>query len=295
MQPTSSVRIALVVFAGLFLAMPAAAQVDLSGTWTAVVHEDQPERGPGPELGDYLGLPINAAAQLRGEAYDAALLTLPEWQCRPHPADYGVNHSHHRLLPVVDNTSQAIVAWDYQREWQQARRTFHLGDVQAPPEFAPHTWQGFSVARWEGNALRVDTTHLKAGYTRRNGMARSDKATLREYYVRHGDYMTVTSILTDPVYLTEPLVRTRNFRLDPNRRIAPYPCLPAVEVERAKGAVPHHLPGQNPYISEFAAEHGLPLEAAMGGADTMYPEYQQKLKTLKPAERPQAPRATQQQ
>ena len=49
-------------------------------------YEGQPERGPGPELGDYLGLPINAAVRLRADTRSASLITLPEWQCRPHPA-----------------------------------------------------------------------------------------------------------------------------------------------------------------------------------------------------------------
>ena len=34
---------------------PAVAQVDLSGQWGQKMHEDEPERGPGPEIGDYTG------------------------------------------------------------------------------------------------------------------------------------------------------------------------------------------------------------------------------------------------
>ena len=41
----------------------ALAHVDLSGAWGQRFHEDLPERGAGPEIGDYLGLPINAAAR----------------------------------------------------------------------------------------------------------------------------------------------------------------------------------------------------------------------------------------
>jgi hypothetical protein len=43
---------------------------------------------------------------------------------------------------------------------------------------------------------------------------------------------------------------------------------------------PHYLPGQNPFLVEFARNHKIPLEAAMGGAATMYPEYRKKLATL---------------
>ena len=47
----------------VLVAVPAFAQVDLSGEWGARVHEDQPHRAPGAELGDYTGLPINAAVR----------------------------------------------------------------------------------------------------------------------------------------------------------------------------------------------------------------------------------------
>src|SRR5262245_59931636 len=80
--------IALVLAALLGAAAPTAAQVDFSGEWAPRFHEDQPERVPGPPLGDYLGLPINDAARLRADSWDASMMTLPEWQCRPHSADY---------------------------------------------------------------------------------------------------------------------------------------------------------------------------------------------------------------
>jgi hypothetical protein len=37
--------------------------------------------------------------------------------------------------------------------------------------------------------------------------------------------------------------------------------------------VKHFLPGANPFLEEFARQSGIPLEAALGGAATMYPEY----------------------
>ena len=46
--------------------------------------------------------------------------------------------------------------------------------------------------------------------------------------------------------------------------------------------VPHYLPGKNPFMTEFAEQSGIPLEAALGGAETMYPEYMMKLRQLSP-------------
>src|ERR1700683_5871342 len=73
----------------VFAAAPLWAQYEPVGEWAPRFHEDQLERIPGPDIGDYLGLPINDAARMRGDIWDASLLTLAEHQCQPHPADYG--------------------------------------------------------------------------------------------------------------------------------------------------------------------------------------------------------------
>ena len=43
--------------------------------------------------------------------------------------------------------------------------------------------------------------------------------------------------------------------------------------------MPHHLPGQNPYLREFADWYGLPFEATRGGAETLYPEYRETIRS----------------
>jgi hypothetical protein len=271
----------------LTLAAPAGAQVDFSGEWAPRFHEDQPERVPGPDLGDYLGIPISDAARLRGEAWDASIMTLPEWQCRPHSADYiWRGPSPLRVWKEVDPVSREVTA--FHAEWlRSVDRPIYLDGRPHPSEHAPHTWAGFSTATWNGNVLTVKTTHLKEGYLRRNGLPRSDKATLTEHWIRNGTYLTIVAIVDDPVYLTEPFIRTTDYELDLKQRIPPYPCAVVEEVDRPKGVVPHHLPGTNPYLGEFAAVHSLPIEATKGGAETMYPEYRAKLAARPPARRGQ--------
>src|SRR5271154_7260061 len=108
----------------LFAAAPAWAQLEPVGEWAPRFHEDQPERIPGPEIGDYLGLPINDAARLRGDIWDAEILTLPEHQCKPHPADYGPRGpARLRLWKEVDPATQQIVAWHTHISWQAVERT----------------------------------------------------------------------------------------------------------------------------------------------------------------------------
>jgi cyclase len=288
-NPTDARRRAIVTLAGfLFTAIPALAQVDFSGEWSPRFHEDQPERVPGPELGDYLGLPINTAARMRADTWDASLLTLPEWQCRPHSADYiWRGPSQVRIWKEVDTVTREIKAWH--AEWLRSiDRPIYMDGRPHPPEYAAHSWAGFSTGKWEGDMLTITTTHLKEGYIRRNGMPRSDMATLVEHWMRHGNFLTVVTIVTDPVYLTEPFVRSTDYELDTHQQIPPYPCEMVQEIERAKGVVPHRLPGANTMLNEFPERHHLPVEPARGGAETMYPEYRKKLSATKPVTPPAA-------
>ena len=261
---------AIVIAVILCAATPAWAQVDFSGEWAPRFWEDQPERVPGPELGDYLGIPISDAARLRADAWDASIQTLPEWQCRPHSADYiWRGPSNLRISKEVDPVSRETTA--FHAEWlRSVDRTIYLDGRPHPPPDALHTWAGFSTARWVADVLEVTVTHLKEGYLRRNGLPRSDRATLKEYWIRHGDYLTVTSIVHDPVYLTEPFIRTTDYELDVHQRVPPYPCNVVQEVDRAPGVVPHVMPGANPFTNEFSARHNIPAALARGGAATMY-------------------------
>lgn len=257
---------------GVTTAFDTQAQFDLSGNWRALVHEDQPERGPGPDIMEYVGLPINEAARFAGMSWDPAQLAMPEFQCRPHPSDYGSRHSNFRIWQEVDLASQQTTTWKMRREWQEPERTIHMDSRERPAAFAAHSWQGFSLGEWDGNMLNIHTTDLKRGYVRRNGVPRSDEAELQESYVRHDEFITVISVINDPVYLTESFIRTSNYRVDPQLNVGPYPCDPAVEIEREWGYVPHYLPGQNPFHGEYANRYGVELQDSLGGAQTMYPK-----------------------
>ena len=184
---------------------------------------------PGPELGDFLGIPINDAARLRATAWDASLQTLREWQCRPHSADYiWRGPSQLKISKEVDPVSREIVA--FHAEWlRSVDRPVYLDGRPHPSPNAPHTWGGFSTGKWEGDMLTVTVTHLKEGYLRRNGLPRSDKATVREHWIRNGDFLTVMTVVTDPVYLTEPLCP------DHGLRAGGQPAGAAVSVRRRAG------------------------------------------------------------
>jgi hypothetical protein len=257
---------------------PVFAQIDLAGEWAPQFHEDQPERLAGPHIGDYAGLPINDAARMAAEAWNADILSIPEHQCKPHPADYSPRGpAQLQIWKEVDPVSRELIAWRTHIQWQAPERWIYMDGRPHPDEFAAHTWQGFSTGEWIGQMLKVRTTHLKKGWIRRNGVPRSDRAEITEYFWRHGEYLTWTVIINDPVYLTEPMVRSSDFRWAPGQHVGNYPCQIVTELDHDQGWVPHWLPGTNPYLDILSTTYDVIPQAARGGADTMLPEYRKKV------------------
>ena len=103
---------------------------------------------------------------------------------------------------------------------------------------------------------------------------------MHEFFIRHGDRLLLISQVDDPVYLEEPMVRTSTFRWNPGQREGGLP-----QVERAEevpglkqGDVPHYPLGlAHP---EYADDNKLPFDATLGGKETLYPEYTEKLKAM---------------
>ena len=282
---------AALLLAGLTLA-PAWGQDVLSGEWSPLHHEDYNERIPGPDLGDFAGLPINDSARAFAESWNASRLTLQEHQCRVHVSPY-IYHGplHLRIWEEKDPFTQQVIAIKNYISTYEQTRTIWMDGRPHPPDYAPHTFMGFSTGKWEGDILTVYTTHIKQGWARRNGLPESDQATMTEHFLRHGNVMTHMTILYDPVYLSAPLVRTDDFLLD-EKELGGWlwPCEYVEEIlTRPKGAVPNYLPGQNPFLYEYADKNHLPHAAVMGGASTMYPEYRKELTTAKIESTPAAP------
>jgi len=267
----------VLIAALLFLTtLPAFAQVDLSGVWINQMDEDWPDRFFGPELGDYTGIPLNAAARARAEAWDASSLTLPEYQCRVHPSDYAPSFADIRIWEEIDKDTQSLAAVHLHHFAFATERTIWMDGRPHPPDYALHTSMGFSTGKWDGDILTVTTTHLKEGWIRHNGVPRSDRAVVTEHFIRHGDHLTWVTVIKDPAYLTETMIRSRDYIDNVAGRIAPYPCESVDEIVRPKNVIPHHLPGTNTFLKEYQQNHGIGAEGALGGAETLYPEYRPK-------------------
>jgi hypothetical protein len=269
-----------IVLAALAPVGPSYAQSILSGVWNNGYFEDWPDRFPGPELGDYGGLPLNTADRERADTWDASILSLPDYQCRVHPSDYANSFADIRIWEEIDLTTQQLIAIHIQHFAWNTHRVIWMDGRPHPPDYAEHTSMGFSTGEWVGNTLKVTTTHLKEGWLRRNGVARSDSATVTEHFIRHGDNLTWNVFVQDPKYLEEPFFRNRDYTLAANGALGAYPCESVIEVLMPDDYFPHHLPGTNKFLIEYAQAHGIPFEATRGGAETMYPEYRKKIKAM---------------
>jgi cyclase len=273
----------------IFLLLPAAlvaqaGPIDLTGEWTARSrHEDEVHRIPGPELGDYAGFPLNEAGKVRAESWDAAILSQPEQQARPHAAQYSMRgpFPNFRMQAVTDPLTNQIVAYTVTNLFGNADRTIWMDGRPRPSPYAEHTWDGFSTGVWDGNALKVTTTHLKSGFLHRNGTVASPLSTMTEFFVRHDLHLLHISIVDDPAYLAEPLVRSSNFVWAPNQVLPPR--IPFEVVDEVAGMPASWVPSYplGTRHPEFAKRFNLPIEAARGGAETMYPEYAGRIRQLR--------------
>jgi hypothetical protein len=257
--------------------------VDLVGSWTMVNDEERLVRiDPGPELNNFTGFPLNAAGKQKALAWNSTIQAIPEHQYRPHAGTYsmrGPNPSPH-IGEVIDPATRRLIAYTLTGLFENGNRTIYLDGRPHPSEFAEHLWTGFSTGTFEDGMLHVTTTHFKQMFIQRNGVPVSPYAVMHEYFIRHGDRMVTITQINDPVYLEEPMIRTSTFQRNSNTREG---GLARVEVaeevpDLRQGTVPHYPLGAT--HPQYANDNRLPFEATLGGKETLYPEYVEKLKQM---------------
>lgn len=119
---------------------------------------------------------------------------LPRIFGAPYHADIVDAGNHYLMIYLEHNTPRRI--------WMDGRT--------APPD-TPSTSMGFSVGRWEGEELVIETTYLSAGWLDGSGLPMSGEGTrIVERYIPSEDRLTLERTMTiyDPYY-TAPLVRRR--------------------------------------------------------------------------------------
>jgi len=194
------------------------APIDLTGYWVSIVSEEWRWRMMTPPKGDRASLPLNARGRQAMDQWDPAN---PQ-QCKAFGAAGMIRNPMRLRFTWVDDAHLRL-----ETDHGQVTRDFYFGGSQQP-RGAP-SMQGDSVASWEGGALKVVTTNLTPGFLRKNGVPYSEQTVLTEYFDRYSaagnDYVTVTTIVNDPVYLTRDFIVTTDFKQLPDGSAwRPTPC-----------------------------------------------------------------------
>ena len=227
----------------------AAAPIDLTGYWVAIVTQDWRWRMVTPAKGDYQGVQLTPEARAIADAWDPAKDEAAGEQCRSYGAPALMSVPGRLHITWQDDRTLKV-----ETDAGVQTRILRFGDSQGPAD-TPRTWQGVSVAQWQtprpnvpmvfrpaertadapvvvptGGTLRVVTTKLRAGYLRKNGVPYSENAVLTEHwdlYKRpNGEqWLTITTQVDDPQYLRTARLTAPIFRKEPNgAKWDPTPC-----------------------------------------------------------------------
>jgi hypothetical protein len=212
------------------------AAFDITGTWVAVVTEDWRWRMVTPPKNDVASVPLNAEGRKVAAAWDLDQDNASGNQCRAFGA-----------AAIMRQPLRVRIAWQDDRTLKletdagQQTRLFSFAQPGPPAvvsatRASERTWQGTSTAEWvkqaqsrglgfggrggggaQGGTLKVVTTQMKAGYLRKNGIPYGEDTVVTEYYNRHSgpgdlEWFTVTTVVDDPKYLTQPFITSSSFR-----------------------------------------------------------------------------------
>ena len=204
-----------------------AAPIDLTGYWESFVTEDWRWRMVTPPKGSYQSVTLNAQAKKIADAWDPANDEATGGECKSYGAA-AVMRVPGRLRITWDNDTTLKI------ETEAGTQTRLLQFRASEPPAGEPTWQGHTVATWQlpqilpnvggrggrgpvGTTLKAVTTHLRAGYLRKNGVPYSANAVVTEYYnvlsEPNGDtWLIVTNTVDDPEFLTQPFVTSSHFK-----------------------------------------------------------------------------------
>jgi len=163
-------------------------------------------------------LPLTAAALTKLAAFDE-LVDHPLWNCDP----VGMPVAMDTGLPIefVDQGSQIQL----RIETNDSVRTIHLGSGTDGPAPEP-TAMGYSTGRWEGNSLIVTTSNSNYPYFDDDGTPKSVAMKFTERFTVNETNGTLSweATMSDPEYLSSPVVIGANWKSVPGETIEAWNC-----------------------------------------------------------------------
>ena len=233
----------------------AAAPDDYTGYWVSEVTEKWRFRMLVPDKNDYIQVPLNPEGRKVAAMWDPSKDEASGEACRSYGAAALLQVPGRLHITWQDDNTLRL-----DTDSGTQTRLFHFGG--SPPANEKPSWQGYSAAEWGGDEprdrrdgqggpvqdkegrlvvdraqqkpadyLRVVTTHLRPGYLQKNGVPYSANAIVEDYFDVFSDpytkntWLVVTTMVSDPQYLIEPLLMHAHFKKLPDASgWDPTPC-----------------------------------------------------------------------
>lgn len=224
------------------------AVVDVTGYWVALVTEDWLWRMVTPPRGDVTSVPLNPAGRQAANTWDLERDNANGEQCKAFGAA-GLMRQPLRLHITWEDDDTLRIDTDAGEQ----TRLLHFaadGSASAEPSLQGQSradWTrsvgGFDMRAFFGDpkdtpqgpqkaSMKVVTDQLLPGYLRKNGVPYSAQTQLTEYFstitAAGNEYLTLLSIVRDPVYLNGDFVTSSQFRKEADdANWNPSPCYTA--------------------------------------------------------------------
>jgi hypothetical protein len=233
----------------------AAAPDDYTGYWVSEVTEKWRFRMLVPDKNDYIQVPLNPEGRRVAALWDPAKDEASGEACRSYGAAALLQVPGRLHITWQDDNTLRL-----DTDSGTQTRLFRFGGSPAATD--KPSWQGYSAAEWGGDEprdrrdgqggpvqdkegrlvvdraqqkpgdyLRVVTTHMRPGYLQKNGVPYSANAVVEDYFDVFSDpytkntWLAVTTMVSDPQYLIEPLLMHAHFKKLPDASgWDPTPC-----------------------------------------------------------------------
>lgn len=227
----------------LVIAVPAAAEADLSGFWnldfeaepdaallaklpagTVVIEDTGVVEFPEDEYG---GLLLKPAALEKAQAWQPEDEMGISRVCLPPSIVYAIQGP----FPFEVHQTPELIVFKY--EYFDQVRLIHMDGRTHPPADAPHSKMGHSIGRWDGDELVVDTTHIAPSTITNNGLDHSDRIHMVERYKlsADGSRLMATQWFEDSEVLDNTGARFIQWAKQDGQYVYPYECDPAFALE----------------------------------------------------------------
>ncbi len=226
MMRSKWVAMSFVIAIGGAIAGPSMAQIDghpdFSGVWTTY------RGGGGPGAFNADGgsqIMLTDVAQAKVDAYRAVTEGTnhsPGAYCVGSGMPASMVGSGGYPMEILQHPRQIIVTYEAHKEI----RRIYLGDQNFEPDSIFHERNGFSVGRWEGDELVVETTHLVEQVDSRYPHGEQARVVERYSLGEENGRRVITNrwTMTDPEFLKEPVSGVKQWAELEGGRLLNYEC-----------------------------------------------------------------------